>query len=131
MSAPITKTGMCRHCGELVEASMWKRIFRNGAIGYCRICPVCHRSAPFGGNVWIPKLQVNKIFTPEQIDEFPIIAEDAIKFCVVCGNGEVELHHWAPKSMFKEDAEKWPKDVLCKNCHAQWHKIVTPGLTWA
>jgi hypothetical protein len=44
--------------------------------------------------------------------------------CKRCGAIGTELHHWAPKELF-EDAEQWPQDYLCPNCHYRWHKTVT------
>jgi hypothetical protein len=28
----------------------------------------------------------------------------------------------------KAEADQWPKDYLCKACHDQWHRMVTPKL---
>lgn len=44
--------------------------------------------------------------------------------CARCGAIGTELHHWAPKELF-EDAEEWPQDYLCPDCHGRWHKTVT------
>ena len=49
--------------------------------------------------------------------------------CERCGDtGGVELHHWAPRSLF-DDADLWPVSNLCRPCHQQWHGIVTPRLS--
>ena len=45
--------------------------------------------------------------------------------CEVCGTKGAEEHHWAPRSIFGEDADKWPKSHLCPPCHALWHSKVT------
>jgi len=80
--------------------------------------------------VWISKPEIYKRFTQDQIEQFPVLCSDAIAFCVVCGEKGTEMHHWAPQSIFKDEAEKWPKDMLCLSCHKKWHKMVTPNLTW-
>lgn len=48
--------------------------------------------------------------------------------CVVCGNKDVELHHFAPVHLFGSEAEKWPKAYLCRLHHKQWHDLVTPNM---
>jgi DNA-directed RNA polymerase subunit RPC12/RpoP len=50
--------------------------------------------------------------------------------CARCGARGAEEHHWAPHSMF-DDSAAWPTDYLCRDCHARWHQIVTPGLVRA
>lgn len=48
--------------------------------------------------------------------------------CAVCGNSEVELHHFAPYHLFGSEASKWPVAYLCKEHHKQWHDVVTPNM---
>jgi hypothetical protein len=36
----------------------------------------------------------------------------------------VELHHWAPKALFGDEAEVWPQDFLCRSCHIRWHQTM-------
>lgn len=54
--------------------------------------------------------------------------EDAAHECEVCGKSGAEWHHWMPKHLAGEEAEKWPMGLLCQSCHAQWHQVVTPGM---
>lgn len=43
--------------------------------------------------------------------------------CEVCGfAGYVECHHWAPRGVFKDEAEDWPMAMLCRKCHVYWHQ---------
>ncbi len=45
--------------------------------------------------------------------------------CEVCGfAGYVELHHWAPRGIFKDEAEDWPMSMLCRPCHVRWHQMM-------
>lgn len=41
-----------------------------------------------------------------------------------------ELHHWCPQALYKKEppANGGPQAWLCKECHATWHHMVTPGL---
>lgn len=44
--------------------------------------------------------------------------------CARCGAAVgTELHHWAPRAIFS-DAEMWPQDHLCVDCHRLWHRAM-------
>lgn len=50
------------------------------------------------------------------------------EICARCGSDQdVQLHHWAPKHLFN-DADRWPQDYLCHDCHHMWHKVTTPSM---
>lgn len=45
--------------------------------------------------------------------------------CYVCGSQEgTELHHFAPRHIFPDEAELWPKEYLCAVHHRQWHETI-------
>lgn len=55
--------------------------------------------------------------------------------CRRCGSfQQIEQHHWMPEYLFElmSDKEKedgrWPTDYLCRSCHMNWHRIVTPNM---
>lgn len=51
--------------------------------------------------------------------------------CEVCGSDDgVQLHHWAPQSLEQRfrSPQAWPTAMLCRTCHAEWHRAVTPDL---
>lgn len=48
--------------------------------------------------------------------------------CEVCGTGGAQVHHWAPRHLFGEEAFNWPTSLLCQTCHTRWHQIVTPSM---
>lgn len=49
--------------------------------------------------------------------------------CVVCGSqGDSEEHHWAPRHLFGDECDKWPRAYLCRSCHVRWHQLVTPNM---
>ena len=79
------------------------------------------------GGVWIAKdlLEANGV----DLSTVPVVVDADAKRCARCGGRGAEEHHWAPQAMFgKEEADRWPKDYLCKSCHDQWHRMVTPQL---
>lgn len=50
--------------------------------------------------------------------------------CEVCGTkGTTEVHHWAPRHLFGDDADRWPTGNLCRPCHVNWHQRVTPNMS--
>lgn len=64
-------------------------------------------------------------------DRIPVISDHEAVPCERCGSREGwERHHWAPIHLF-EDAEEWPKSYLCRECHAKWHRVVTPRMNTA
>ena len=38
-----------------------------------------------------------------------------------CGGRSIEVHHWAPRSVFGAACEHWPTDPLCLAHHREWH----------
>jgi hypothetical protein len=48
--------------------------------------------------------------------------------CEMCGKYGAELHHWAPRHLFGDQANKWPTSYLCQSCHSIWHQAVTPDM---
>lgn len=58
------------------------------------------------------------------------VATDSMTIpCEVCGSvGATQEHHWAPWHLFGEEAQRWPKSMLCQPCHTRWHQIVTPNM---
>ena len=56
-----------------------------------------------------------------------IVGDKRLPFCEVCGSTvNIEYHHWAPRFLFGDEADKWLTSRLCKECHDRWHQIVTP-----
>jgi hypothetical protein len=54
---------------------------------------------------------------------------EAKEECARCASTEaVEYHHWAPKHLFPHDADTWPGSYLCRLCHNEWHRVVTPKM---
>ena len=63
-------------------------------------------------------------FTRFQLEAM-VVADDRTQTnppCVRCGTFGTEEHHWAPRSIFGEEAYMWPTAWLCPNCHHRWHQ---------
>jgi len=130
LPTPCSKAGFCLLCKTNTTAVLHLRVLQNNAETFVWCCSSCNRFNPFGQrDHFISKEKVQAFLTPEQIAALPVLMPDASNRCARCGDRECELHHWAPKGIFGNDeAEKWPKDYLCKVCHACWHQLVTPQL---
>lgn len=126
MADYTVKQGLCITCKTLQTAKLHLKISVSGAESFVWVCLTCRRFNPFGGNLFIPSETVVKHLTQDQIAALPVMMPDAYSRCVVCGERKAELHHWAPRAIFGDDCEKWPKDFLCKQCHDEWHKKMTP-----
>lgn len=128
MVEPITKSGLCSGCGDTSIAVLYRQIHQNGAEAFTWVCLTCKRKAPFGGPVFIAHEKVESYLTEEQLENLPVLVASLYARCQVCGSRGAEEHHWAPKGIFGAEAERWPKDYLCKACHDRWHRMVTPQL---
>lgn len=65
------------------------------------------------------------------IDSLPTIERypnNAKPKCVVCGKPGAQLHHFAPKHLFNNDADRWPTGYLCQEHHDEWHNKLTPDM---
>jgi hypothetical protein len=79
------------------------------------------------GGIWIPK----ETLVANGVDLSLVRVVEVLEAprCARCGARGAEEHHWAPRAIFgKESADDWPKDFLCKACHDEWHRRVTPQL---
>lgn len=124
------KTGKCKFCEKDFEIVPTRFIRVNGAIQYSLVCPnpECKRQGCFGEQMYLENKKVEKYYTPTELYLLPTILPDLFRRCVVCGNRYAEEHHWFPRGIAGKEAEKWPKDYLCVDCHRRWHISVTPEL---
>lgn len=93
-----------------------------------RWCLACGRSGSDSKtSPWVRKADVSAWGYPsvEHVPDIDVGHELAAKPkpCAVCGRAEVlELHHFAPRSVFGEhEADNWPTAMLCHKCHERWH----------
>jgi hypothetical protein len=123
---PLTKLMLCKKCDRKVLAKLIRNIVNSGASQVFWLCPICNTNA-MGAGQWIDhkKIIASKLTTIENI---PVANDYRIDKCVVCGEVGTEYHHFAPKHLFHDEADKWPTAYLCKKHHDQWHRLVTPDM---
>ncbi len=92
----------------------------SGALQVFDWCAECGRYIHHGKILWIPHDQAG------DTENFPIHHDYRPQNppCAVCGGSGTELHHWAPRNVFGEDAEHWPMTYLCRTHHAEWHNLM-------
>ena len=78
------------------------------------------------GRAWVPKMDPELLrWMGEEghtcTEEIPMTRDLVGGVCDRCGDVGVEVHHWAPKAAFGEDADEWPTGDLCTGCHDEWH----------
>lgn len=124
------KSGECKNCKVNRKWILHRQIFNNGSENFLWVCANCNKRNPDSGfQFYIPSELVRQNLSSEAMDALPTFMPAAYCRCQRCGNREAELHHWAPKAIFgKSEAERWPCDYLCKDCHDQWHRLVTPQI---
>lgn len=127
----------CRCSG--CELRLRALVARNGVRQYAIFCTnTMHRGS------FMPKRIAQSIAEPYglTVEDIPVMRDNragccdgsgcvncAPSPCEHCGSTmRVELHHWAPYHLFDEDADNWPTAWLCRTCHQQWHRIVTPNM---
>ena len=123
----IFRDRWCFDCG-LVPCSLMKTIKASGVFKVHWVCFRCNRKA-FGDSALIyceiphNLLEQNKI----DINKLPVYKDCRTDICEVCGNLGVEIHHWAPHAIFSNNQD-WPVSNLCRKCHSEWHRKVTPDM---
>lgn len=123
------KQSVCVGCQRTTRFVLTRQKCANGAIYFLWVCAVCDKHNPGNDRTFfIPHEKVKSYLTPEQIEALPILLPDCVNRCACCGQRNTDVHHWAPRALFGDECEKWPKDNLCPDCHKQWHRIVTPQL---
>jgi hypothetical protein len=85
-------------------------------------CKICYKNVTSPGP-YISKEVVRDI----DLDTLPIFEDYRTNNppCAVCGAAGTELHHFAPKELFPQTFEQWPKSYLCDTCHKEWHNKIT------
>lgn len=122
------KTGPCAICKASTRFVLHRQLFASGAMHFVWVCGLCETRNPARDKTFfIAHEIIQKYLNPEQIEKLPLLLPDWENRCARCGRRECELHHWAPIHLFK-DADEWPKDYLCVDCHNLWHMVVTPNM---
>jgi hypothetical protein len=60
------------------------------------------------------------------ISELPVVADyrGGLGRCSRrgCDREAVEDHHFAPRAVFGDEADEWPRALLCVGHHSEWHE---------
>ena len=83
-------------------------------------CSRCDRPA-HGGRSYRPIASV----APDALRRMPEIAAPTEGFCSVCQAARpLEVHHLAPRNVFRDEADLWPTVEVCRECHERWHRLM-------
>lgn len=109
-----------RCSGSSTIAALGKVKCSNGSFQYKAYCQECG-----GKGTNFPYADIDGL----DEDRIPILTDHDIAPCERCGSKDgSEVHHWAPAHLF-DDYFEWPTSNLCKSCHAQWHRVITPKMS--
>ena len=118
--SPISGNKYCHRCEVESEHLAVQIITSSRSQCFSALCSSCQQYQ----SQWIPKGTIKK-HLPDgyTLDDIPIARFNCGERCAKCGKRGTEHHHWAPQGLF-EDANDWPMDYLCKECHDAWHEKI-------
>lgn len=117
----------CERCSREVIVKLVRNITQNGDNQIYWYCISGEHSTKKNGNFIKHQQVIDAGLNP---DTLPVIENySGMELCAVCQSPFTELHHFAPRHLFGDDCEKWPKAYLCKTHHNQWHNLVTPDMS--
>lgn len=114
----------CCHCG---ADNIAFGIHRNlsGSITIIAKCECCGK-VPEKNHHFYKKA----LFTADELDNMEIWRDDVGEStpCEMCGQQIGSFfHHYAPRHLFGDTADKWATGYLCKEHHEEWHKKTRTG----
>lgn len=122
----IVRLRNCERCGQMRNARLSRNIIANGTSQVYWYCITGKHPIKKNG-YYIPHEKIKSIHI--DVNNLPVIENYSdSELCAVCQSPYAELHHTAPRHLFGDDCEAWPKYYLCPTHHAHWHKLVTPGM---
>ena len=105
----------CHYCGH-DQFTRGRTIMSSGRQHLSERCNKCGRNFNGPRYPFVPK--------PEGVDmeQYPVSKNylESARPCEVCGKVGTELHHWAPRAVFKDEADNWPTGWLCPEHHKEW-----------
>ena len=118
----------CQRCERRVNARLVRNITQSGVSQVYWYCTFGQHTISKPGTDFIPHEKIKGAgYDP---DDLPVVNNySGRELCAVCGSPFTELNHWAPRHLFGDEAERLPKDYLCKKHHDIWHATVTPNMT--
>ena len=124
----MVKTRHCDRCNRATRQEISRRVAANGVEHFGWWCLECRWwMKNKTGGLWIDKATLER--NGVDLSLAPVVERIDQPRCARCGARGAEEHHWAPRALFgKDEADRWPKDFLCKRCHDKWHLLVTPAL---
>jgi hypothetical protein len=113
---------LCPYCGG--TPILWRQINGNGAQVVVARCSNCDR-VPNMKQPFLPKAE------HPNWQAYPLY-QDNTEFsepCVIrgCGRKDTELHHFAPRALFGNEADDYPTGWLCQYHHDRWHELTHTG----
>jgi 5-methylcytosine-specific restriction endonuclease McrA len=121
----ITKKKHCERCEQVITARLVRKITTSGTSLIFWECPGGHAISRIPK--WISHAEVKKFF---DINSIPVVEDFSQDHkCAVCGKTGTEYHHFAPRHLFGDEADKWPGVYLCRPHHTEWHTLVTPNMS--
>lgn len=74
---------------------------------------------PDGYGIWIR----HDRFPEHIVERMHWVGQDNQAPCPICECVAVlERHHLAPRALFGDECERWPKIDICHACHKRWHQ---------
>lgn len=122
----MEKQMQCTYCKKLVTVKLVRDITNSGTSQVFWMCLECEKNAS-GAAKWIAHEPIRNFGI--DIESIEIRKDGRADKCEVCGGAGAEWHHFAPRFLFGDEADKWPGAFLCRSHHAHWHKVVTPEMT--
>ena len=119
--------GECRECGRRTTRATLKGLCYDCSVDCPHAQVVIGRVRLASGAVQVKSrcLRCGNMLGNRPNDEFvldnlPWLYDRTSEIaCARCGEiSGVELHHWAPRARFGDDADRWPTGFLCRRCHA-------------
>ena len=119
----VYRRSLCTRCSTFTDVYLRRKINSDGSEMVFEVCIV-------GGKPHRLEARTSHLSRAEvirkgiRISDIPLIANEAKIECQVVGCDEpgVQWHHWAPRSIWGEQADDWPGALLCRTHHAEWHK---------
>lgn len=102
-----------RGCPHTAPRQEWVARFADGSLHLYEGCSACGRNM---GGRFLPVHNTDLTRLPVGMDRM----WDSPP-CVVCGEHGTQIHHFAPREVFGDEADLWPTAYLCTGCHAAWH----------
>lgn len=111
----------CVRCD--VEGVIYRQINKSGSKVVVERCPNC-RSNTRPGAAFLSK----KGYDWDALPLFEDYTDVSFPCCVEgCERKDTQLHHFAPRHLFGEDADLWPTGYLCTDHHSEWHQKTQTG----